>query len=271
MRVARRPRILLEARLSLVERHHIDDSVVFAGEDFLTNLDPACINNVTEQVINVTSSKGTAAIELAFLSGPLLVAPPELIEPPHEIEDGCALQIQTKNLADPLCFLWVDDQPPAAGVEVVAQNQVPARPFSFLARGNLLVAGPLRNDLALELGKAEQNMQCQAAKWRFRIELLRSGDEAHAVLLKKLHHLGEVNQRTAQTIDLVNNDAIDLAGLDVSQQLPHTRPFHVRAGVPAVAVLRGDQRPAFVPLAEDERFSRLALRIERVELLVQAL
>src|SRR5438105_10668527 len=41
------------------------------------------------KLIDVTSSKGTAAVQLAILGGPSLVSPAELIEPPHQ-KDGCA-------------------------------------------------------------------------------------------------------------------------------------------------------------------------------------
>src|SRR5260370_14820282 len=156
------------------------------------------------------------------------------------MEGGRAFQIQTKNLADPLCLLWVDDQPPAAGIEVVAEDQVPARPLSFLPCGDLLVASPLRDDFALELRERQQDIQAESAQRRVGVELLRDGYEADALFLEHLHHPAEVDQGTAQTIDLVNNDAIDLAGLYVRQQLPHPRPFYVRAGVPAIAVLGGD-------------------------------
>jgi hypothetical protein len=42
---------------------------VLAREDFLTYLDPACINSVTEQVVNVAASKGTSVRTAAARSG----------------------------------------------------------------------------------------------------------------------------------------------------------------------------------------------------------
>src|SRR5207248_2168490 len=66
-RVAWRPGVLFEAGLGLIERRHINDSVVLSREDFLTDLDPAAIYNVAEQIVDVASSKGTATIQLAVL------------------------------------------------------------------------------------------------------------------------------------------------------------------------------------------------------------
>jgi hypothetical protein len=60
---------------------------------------------------------------------------------------------EAEHLADALSLLWIDGQPPAARVEVIAQEDVPTGPLALLPRGHLLVARALRNDLALELGK----------------------------------------------------------------------------------------------------------------------
>jgi hypothetical protein len=51
------------------------------------------------------------------------------------------------------------------------------------------------------------------------VELLRDRDEADGVLLKQAHHLGEIDQRTTEAINLVYDNAIDLAGFDVGRQL----------------------------------------------------
>src|SRR5688572_306431 len=102
-------------------------------------------------------------------------------------------------------------------------------------------------------------MQRQAAERRVGVELLRDRDKADAMPLKQLHHPGEIDQRTAEPIDLVNHDAIDLARLDVGKQLPDAGPFEIRTRVSAVAVLGRDKGPSLMPLAEDARLGRLAL------------
>jgi hypothetical protein len=53
----------------------------------------------------------------------------------------------------PLGLLRVDDQPAAARVQVVAEDQAPARPLAPLVGGDLLVARALADDLALELSE----------------------------------------------------------------------------------------------------------------------
>ena len=88
------------------------------------------------------------------------------------------------------------------------------------------------------------------------------------MLLEQLHHLREVDQRPAEAIDLVDDDTIDFAGLDVGEQLPDAGPLEVWAGVTAVAVLGGYQGPSLVALAEDVRLCRLPLGVEGVEVLI---
>jgi len=77
--------------------------------------------------------------------------------------------------------------------EVVPQDEVPSGPFALLARGHVLVARPLRDDLPFELRKRKQDVQRQAAKGRVGVELLGYGNEADAALFEQPHHSGEVD------------------------------------------------------------------------------
>jgi hypothetical protein len=103
------------------------------------------------------------------------------------------------------------------------------------------------------------------------VELLGHGHEADAVLVQHLDDPGEVEQGTGQAIDLVDHHAVHLAGLDVRQQALEGRAVHVGAGVAAVVVLGGERRPALACLAADVGLGRLALGVQGVEGLVQAL
>src|SRR6266404_344243 len=50
-----------------------------------------------------------------------------------------------------------------------------------------------------------------------------------------------------------------------------SRPIHRRAGEPAVIVSRAQAHPAFLPLAVDEGLAGLALRLQRIEFLLEPL
>jgi hypothetical protein len=69
---------------------------------------------------------------------------------------------------------------------------------------------------------------------------------------------------------LVHHDAIDLLRLDVGQQAAQRRAVHVGAGEPAIVILIGQQGPSLAALAAGVRLAGTPLRVERVEVLIQA-
>ena len=141
----------------------------------------------------------------------------------------------------------------------------------LLARGREFVANSLANDLALELGEREQDVERQPAHRGRGVELLRDADEGHVVSLEHLDQLGEIRQRAAEAIDLVDHDDVDQPGLDVAQQPLERRPFQRAARDPAVVVVVGQRDPALGLLAGDVGEPGLALGMEAVELQLQAL
>src|SRR5258707_7350453 len=56
------------------------------------------------------------------------------------------------------------------------------------------------------------------------IELLGDRDKRYALGIEQFDQLGEVRQRSSQTVDLVDNDAINLPSSDVVQQSLQDRP-----------------------------------------------
>src|SRR5262249_28579818 len=64
---------------------------------------------------------------------------------------------------------------------------------------------------------------------------------------------------------------IDPPRRDVGEQLLQSRPIDRGAGEPAVIIARAQADPAFVPLAVDEGLTGLALRLQRIELLLEPL
>ncbi len=74
-----------------------------------------------------------------------------------------------------------------------------------------------------------------------------------------------------QPVDLVDDDDVDRAVLDVAQQPLQGGALHGAAGEAAVVVAVADADPALVLLARDVGQRRLALGVERVELHVEPL
>ena len=139
----------------------------------------------------------------------------------------------------------------------------------FLPAGGDLVADALGRHLAFELGEREQDVQRQPAHGRGRVEALRDRDEGHAVPIEHLDQLGEVRERAAEAVDLVDHHHVDQPILDVLQQAFQAGAFQRPARDAAVVILIADQHPALGPLACDERLARLSLSVERIELLLQ--
>ena len=96
-------------------------------------------------------------------------------------------------------------------------------------------------------------------------------DEGDAGAVEHLDELREVHQRADEPVDLVDHDDVDQPLLDVGEQLLQRRPLQRAAGEAAVVVGVADQRPALGALAGDVGLAGLALGVQRVELLVEAL
>jgi hypothetical protein len=90
-------------------------------------------------------------------------------------------------------------------------------------------------------------------------------------LVKRLHQPGKVEQGAAEPIYPVGQNAVNVAGLDVGQELLQCWPVEVAAGVAAVVVAAGQAGPAGMGLAVDIGFRRFALGVRRVDVLVESL
>jgi hypothetical protein len=86
-----------------------------------------------------------------------------------------------------------------------------------------------------------------------------------------LHDFGEVRQGSRQPAYLVDHHCVDVLGGEVFQEAFQCRAFHGATGKATVVISGRYQLPALVPLAQDVGFARFALRIERVERLLQTL
>ena len=89
------------------------------------------------------------------------------------------------------------------------------------------------------------------------------------MLVEQFDQLGKIGQRPGQPVDLVDDDDVDLAGLDLGQQLLQGRAVERGAREGAIVIAAGDQPPALMGLALDIGLAGLPLGIERVELKIE--
>ena len=87
--------------------------------------------------------------------------------------------------------------------------------------------------------------------------------------VEDLDELGEVGERAREPVDLVDDDHVDEALLDVGEQPLQPGPLQRGAGDAAVVVGVAHQHPALRLLAGDVGLAGLALGVQRVELLLQ--
>ena len=168
---------------------------------------------------------------------------------------------------DGASFLLVDDQ--LSVLHVVAKRRQAAHPHALLLGSGDLVADAFAGDFPLELGKREQHVQGKPPHRGRGVELLGDRHEGDAPSVEGFHDLGEVEQRTRQPVDFVDHHHVDLAGANVAKEQLEGRAVHRPAGEAAVVIQCRQDRPAFVLLRENEGRAGLALRVERVEGLLQ--
>ena len=92
--------------------------------------------------------------------------------------------------------------------------------------------------------KDKKHVEGQPAHRRGGIELLGDGDERDRSGVKGLDQFGEVGERAGEAVDLVDHDHVDLAGLDIGQQLLQGRAVEVAAGIGGVVIVLGKGLPA---------------------------
>ena len=156
--------------------------------------------------------------------------------------------------------------------DVIAERRNTAHPHALATGGRELVANTLTDDLALELGKRQENVERQPAHRCRRVELLCYADERSFILFKYFNNSCEVSKRAAQPVHLVDDDHVDATALDIAQQPLQRRPLHAAAGKSAVVVAVADEDPALVLLGFVCRPAPPpGVGVERVELHVEAL
>ena len=182
---------------------------------------------------------------------------------------GSELYISPEDMDDGASFLLVDDQ--LSVLHVVAKRRQAAHPHALLLGSCDLVADAFAGDFPLELGEGEQHVQGKPPHRGRGVELLGDRDEGDAPSVEGFHDLGEVKQRTRQSVDLIDHHDVDLACANIAQEPLQGRAVHRPPGKAAVVVQSRQDHPAFMLLGEDKGRTGFALGIERVEGLLQAL
>src|SRR5262249_46943472 len=266
---AGRMAVVAQQSVHLLPERGVEYSVVFTVVDVLLVPYLAEVGHVGQQFVQARFGKGFAPALATFARDPALVDPAALGQVVDYGRERLAPQVQLIHGADAFRLGVVHDELARPWVDVVTEHGHTSGPLSLAPRGGDLIARAFGDDLALELGKRQQHVEHQTAHGGRRVELLGHRHKGDPVLVEGLHHLGEIEKRAAEPVHFVDDNAVDLAGLDVDEQSPECGPVHVGAGEAAVVVVLGQADPAFVLLAGDVGGGRLVLRVQAVEILVE--
>jgi hypothetical protein len=260
-RCATRSAVAPEGILNLLEDARIDDRRLFAIVDFGLVTHLAGVDDVGEQVVQGVAVERLTAPLRSFARLPPLGLPPAAVQLLDRWQQRAVFEVKGEDLPHPFGFLGIDRQPISLGVNVVAQHRVPAGPLALAPGSRNLVAGAFPDDLTLELGEAEKDVQDQSAHRSGGVKLLSDTDKGDLLLLEGLHHLGEVEKTAGEAVYLVDHHTVDLAGRGVGQETLQTWSIGVAAGVPTVVIAVRENNPTLPGLTADEGFTGLAKRI----------
>jgi hypothetical protein len=260
-----------EQGLHLSKGRRIDQGRVLAGMHLVAVAELADVSDVAQHLTQVVAGKAAAAPLVPLPRPPAFGPPAALIQFPDHGPQGLVLEEEGKDGTHADGFGLVDPELGALGIDVVTQQWQAADPFAVAAGGGNLIAGPFGNELAFELGKGEEHVEDQPAHRGSRVQLLADRDEGHLVFFEQFHEAGEVEQGAAEAIDLVRQNAVDLAGSNVFEEALQGGPVKVVAREAAIIVTLGEANPALALLAGDVGLGRGPLRIQGVERLLQPL
>ncbi len=237
------------------------------GVDFLVVRDLATVKPVLQHEIERAAREVLAAGKLAAGSRAALAANAQPIELGFEQGDRAELGVALEDHPDSCRLNRIDNQLPF--LDVVAKRHIAAHPHALGLRRGDLVANALAGDLALELGEGKQHVERQTPHRGRGVELLGYRDKRGAMGIQHIDDLGEVGERAGQAVDLVDDDDLDLAGLDIGEEPLQRRALHRSAREASVVIHVWECNPSGLPLACDIGLTGFALGIKRIELLLE--
>ena len=159
-----------------------------------------------------------ALAHLSFLGGPGLGAVSLFVQFLAQLLGRADLDEAAENVLHRPGFIGIDQQLLVLPVDVVSDDGNATAVFSPALGCRHLVPDTLGDDLPLVLGEGDQDAEKHPAGGIGGAEVLGDRDEADALFVEEVDHLHEVQQRAGQAVDLVDDDHIDLPGVDIRQQ-----------------------------------------------------
>jgi hypothetical protein len=96
-------------------------------------------------------------------------------------------------------------------------------------------------------------------------------DKRYFTLLKKLHGLDKVDETAGEAVDFINRHHIHLPCFNVTQKPLECWPIGIFPAEAAIIIVVRKSHPVFPALALDISLNGLSLRVNGIELLLQAI
>ena len=119
-------------------------------------------------------------------------------------------------------------------LQVEAIGGLAAHVKAFQAPGVVSVCNTLLNCLPFKLGEYDTDIQHSPAHRGRGVKLLCGGNKLHIVFLKQLHHICEVQNGAAYSVQLVNDYPANLALADLAKELLKLGPVGVLSRIALV-------------------------------------
>ena len=259
--------VAVQDGLGLAKERLADDALVLAWVDLVLVGHQPAVDGVFERPQHGVFGPGPGLANAAIVGHVALGGAALAVQGLHHRQGAAFGEVEPVHLTHGLGFELVDDQPLLD--HVVADGNGASGPLASATGGGDLVAGTLGDHLALELAERHQHVEGQPAHGVGGVEILGHAHKGDIGGVEAPHDLGKVEQRAAQPVHLVDHQHVDLAVVHVVHQALEGRALQVRAGEAAVVVALGRELPAVVGLGLDESLTGVALRVERVELLLE--
>src|SRR5687767_12498676 len=120
--------------------------------------------------------------------------------------------------------------------EVVSERRPASGPKTLETHCAPFVTDTIASKFAFKLRESKQHIHHQPPEAVRRIEILSDTCERRVVSLKNIHKPDEVQEAPTQPIELVDDDDINLAAFDVSEELSHRGAIQGAPGLGSIFV-----------------------------------
>lgn len=221
---ARVPAFFLQQFLRVIPRFFVDDRLMYARIGLVVVFAHSDVDGVLQRLVDVRRGESAAAMRPAAPSADSCAGSESFcVKCRRRIPCGTELQIGREDAPDNFGFLRYNLQLFRIGVGDVSHGREPAAIHPFLLCRRHLVPDALGDDLALELGEGDEDVQHHAPGRTGGIDVLRHAGEFHMMFVKLSLCIDGIKVGLKQDCDIartVANEITKIFSVDTLVTLP---------------------------------------------------